>query len=385
VIHGDSPGWRAVFAGASIADAEEFIVPFHGYPQIVRGDVSIRLLPGTRCAMSVDRDGTPRLEIVFGRAVVWTEAAEPRLGISAGGLTGVFTLGPRQPVGIDVELTRDRGTDPAVVPSGRVAMVYAAGGGRWRQTESDGGPPGPPLAGLPLEQPLPPRGGLTWDSSAAGAARILPPASEPVWMKLTGPVHAIDRYAAEAMSKTLAADVPAAESLAMLAGSRRVEDRMAAAATLTLLGSYDALVEALCDESQARRLREGQWNALEASTVPLALARGANAAAALRQAFEAHGPTGRAAEIFLMARGLSAEELAAGGAEGLVASLEDSSLVIRRYALANLVALLPDPAAATHDYRPDRSGRLNDKGIAWWRERVAAGLAGRRGDSGGEP
>jgi hypothetical protein len=375
VTHGDDPGWRAVFAGAPLGDGEDLIVPVHVYPQLVRGDVSIRLMPGTRCATTVDHDGTPRFEIVFGRAVVWTEAADARVGITAGGLSGVFTLGPRQPAGVDVELTRDSGSDPAIVPPGRRATLFSGGGGRWRQTETDGGPPGVPLAGIPIEQPLPPRGGLLWDSSAAGAVRILPPSAEPAWMRLTGPTQPVDRLAAGALGKALAADVPADEALGIMAAGRRIEDRMAATATLALMGSYSALVEALCEESPARRLREGEWTALEASAVPLALARGANAAAALRQAFEARGPAGRGAEIFLLARGLSPDELARGGLKGLVASLEDASLVIRRYALANLVGLLPDPAEATRDYRPDRSPRLNDKGLVWWRERLAEGPA----------
>lgn len=374
VNDGDHPGWRAVFAAAALADVEDLIVPFHVYPQIVRGDVLIRLMPGTRCATTVDRDGVSRLEIVFGQAVVWTEAADARVGVTAGGLSGRFTLGPRQPIGIDVELMRDKGSDPAIVPPGRRATVFSVGGGRWSQTESDGGPPGVPLVGIPLEQPLPPRGGLVWDSSAPGAVRILPPSVEPTWMRLTGPTQPIDRMAATALAKALAADVPAEEALVIMSSGKRIEDRMAAAATLTLLGSYGTLVEALCEESQSRRLREGEWTSLEALTVPLALARGANAAAALRQAFEARGPAGRGAELFLMARGLSAEELAGGGAHGLVASLEDSTLVIRRYALANLVSLLADPAEATRDYRPDRSLRLNDKGLAWWREQITAGL-----------
>ncbi len=382
---GDAATWRAVGAGGPLGDAEEFVVPVHVYPQIARGDLVIRLSPGTRCATTVDRDGTPRLEVVFGRAVVWTEAARAEVGITAGGLSGRWTLGPRQPIGIDVALTRERGTDPTVVPPGRSTTIFATGGGLWRQTENDGGPPGVPLAGVPIEQPLPPRGGLMWDSSAAGAARMLPPAVEPGWMRVSAPTGRVERLAAMALTSALAADVPAAESLELLAGSRLDEDRIAAAATLALLGSYGPLVEMLCEDSPDRRLCEGEWTLLETSTVPLALSRGSNAAAGLRQAFDTLGPAGRGAEIFLLARGLSPDELAGGGAEGLVASLEDPALVVRRYASANLVALLPDPAEATWDRRLNGSGRLNDKGIAWWRERVAAGLPGRRADAGGEP
>ncbi len=385
VVAGNDAGWRAAFAGDSLGDAEEFIVPVHSYPHIVQGNVSIRVLPGTRAAVSSDRDGTLRLEIVFGRGVVWSEAADARVGITAGGLSGVYSLGPRQPVGIDVELTREHGTDPTVVPPGMQSTIVAPGGGRWRQTENDGGPPGLPLAGLAIEQPLPPRHGLVWDSVAPGGVRVVPMPQDIAWMKLTGPTQPLDRFAAVALASALEADLPTVQSLRALADSRRVEDRMAAAATLALLGDYDSLVEALCSDSRGQALREGEWRTLEKMAVPLALARGANAAAALRRSFERRGPPDRGAEIFLLARGLSVDELANGGAAGLVASLEDSALVVRRYSLANLVVLLPEPGEATRDYRPDRSSRLNDKGLAWWRARLATGQLGGPPDGEQEP
>lgn len=380
VMTGNDSAWRAVSSGSKLANTEEFIVPAYSYPQIVRGNLSLRLLPRTRGAMSVDRDGTFRIEIVFGQAVMWSEVANASVGITVGGLSGLFSLGARQPVGIDVELTRVPGTDPAIVPPGMRVLVVAGGGGRFRQTERDGGVPGSPLAGLELEQPLPPRGGILWDATAPGAARVVPIPQEPSWLKLVGPVRIVDRHAAEAMTAALGADVPAEAALRMMAESRRVEERMAAAASLALLGDFDLLVESLCQESPDRQLREGEWTALEATTVPLALARGANAATALRQSFARKGPPGRADELFLLARGLSSDELSAGGAEGLVTALEDRSLVVRRYALKNLLALLPDPSEATRDYRPDRAVLLNDKGITWWQGRLAEGLGGGKGD-----
>jgi hypothetical protein len=380
VMTGNDSVWRAVSVGSKLANTEEFIVPVHSYPQIVRGSLSLRFLPRTRGAMSVDRDGTFRIEIVFGQAVVWSEVANANVGITVGGLSGLFSLGARQPVGIDVELTRVPGTDPAVVPPGMQALVVAGGGGRFRQTERDGGVPGVLLAGLEMEQPLPPRGGIVWDATAPGAARVMPIPQEPSWMKLVGPVRIVDRHAAEAMTTALAADVPAEAALRMMSESRRVEDRMAAAASLALLGDFDLLVETLCHESPARQLREGEWTALEAMTVPLALARGANAATALRQSFARQGPPGRADELFLLARGLSSDEVSAGGVEGLVKALEDRSLVVRRYALKNLLEFLPDPSEATRDYRPDRAMLLNDKGITWWRARLAEGLGSGKAD-----
>ena len=367
--------WEPLLAGAPLADAEEFIVPPHLYPVLERGGVMIRLLPDTRAAVVFDSDGTPRVEVIFGQAVVWSEAAEATVGITAAGLSGRCTLGPRQPVGVEVKLIRNGGDDPAAVPPGRSVRLITSGGSRWRQTEADGGPPGVSLAGLALEQPLPPRGGLEWESSAAAAARQLPPAAEPSWMQLTA-----------VNSAGLVPGQSAADSLRGMMASRRAEDRMVAAATLALAGDYEPLVELLCDDTPSRRLREGQWNELEAATVPRALARGVNAAAALRQAFVARGPGGRGGELFLLARGLSAGELAGGGEAALVAALEDPELVVRRYAIKNLLTLLPDPSQASSDYRPERTQRLNDKGVAWWRARLAGGgLGDGRAEDGPEP
>lgn len=377
--------WEPLLAGASLADVEEFIVPPHLYPVLERGGVMIRLLPNTRAAVVFDSDGTPRVEVIFGQAVVWSEAAEAPVGITAAGLSGTCTLG-RQPVGVEVKLIRNGGDDPAAVPPGRSVRLITSGGSRWRQTEADGGPPGVPLAGLALEQPLPPRGGLEWESSAAAAARQLPPAAAPSWMQLTAATDPVGRRAAAAISAGLVPGQSAADSLRGMMASRRAEDRMVAAATLALAGDYEPLVELLCDNTPSRRLREGQWNELEAATVPRALARGVNAAAALRQAFVARGPDGRGGELFLLARGLSAGELAGGGEAALVAALEDPELVVRRYAIRNLLTLLPDPTQASSDYRPERTQQLNDKGVAWWRARLAGGgLGDGRAEDGPEP
>jgi hypothetical protein len=258
----------------------------------------------------------------------------------------------------------------------RRATLSASGGGRWRQTEPDGGPPGAPLGGLALEQPLPPRGGLAWESTAAIAARMLPPTAEPAWMRQTEPIGPVDRAAAAALAEALASPEPPLDALRSLAADRRVENRMAAAATLALVGDYAPLVTLLCEEAPGARLAENQWKALAGRTVPLALARGANAAAALRQAFAARGPAGRENDLFRLARGFTPAELAAGGAAELVGWLEDPALVVRRFAFAALESLEPDRPPPGRDYRPDRPLRLNDKGVIWWRNWLAAG----RGD-----
>lgn len=371
VRDGDAARWQALAAGSPLAAVEELVVPAHAYPRLIRGDVSIRLQPGTQATLTTDRDGTPRLELVFGKAIAWTEAAEATLGITAGGLAGVVSLGARQPVGVAVELTRSPGDDPAGIPPGRRASLHTIGGTRWRQTELDGGPLGQPLAGLAIEQPLPPRGGLAWNSADPGTAALDPAAGTPDWMTRTEPASRLDRAAAAALAAAVAADRPAEESLRTLVADRRVENRMAAASTLAQLGDYGPLVDLLCDERQGEKLSDSQWEAFQAATVPVALARGANAAARLRQTFAARGPAGRGDDIFTLARGLAADERAASAA-ALVELLADPALVVRRYAFLELAALAPDDPAGRIDYRPDRSAALNERGVEWWRRKVAA-------------
>jgi hypothetical protein len=379
VGEGDQSRWKPLAAGDPLGDVEEFAVPAHAFPRVMRGDVSIRLYPGTLAALVTDADGSPRLEVVFGKAVAWTEAAEAALGVTAGGLSGVAMVGKGQPLGISVELTREPGTDPAVVPPGRRALLHASGGVRWRQTEIDGGPPGQPLAGLAIEQPLPPRSDLEWTSIDPATARITPIGLSPDWMQRQAAATRPEQAAGAELARRFAAQgadaVEVEATLRQMATDRRVENRMAAAATAALLGDYGPAVSLLCAESADLRLRDGQWAECEAATVQQALGRGANAAATLRQAFAAHGPAGRGDELYLLARGLSPEELAAGGATALVDSLADGAVVVRRYAFRNLLAAFPDDPAARVEYRPDRPPGLNDKGVEWWRRKVAGAAA----------
>jgi hypothetical protein len=376
VTRDDAPGWQPAVAGDFLAANEEVLVPAFCYPVLERGDLKIRLQPGTRATIITDDDAAPRVEIVFGRGVVWTDAARPvAVAVSAAGLSGVATVGPRQPVGITVQLSHTPGDDPAVVASGQQAMVYATGGIEWRQTEADGSPLVEPLAGIAPTQPLPPAGSFVWMSSDPGAARLEAGGSPPEWLRQQAPVGRMDRGARDAVVRCLQdsnAEKPIIDALRALAADRRAENRMAAVITLALVGEYDDLISLLCEDAEPVALREAQWNRLVAETIPLALGRGVNSSLRLRQAFVARTPAGRGEEVFRLACGFPTTDLARGGGEALVAALEDPLLIIRRFALANLHRLMPDDREPSGNYRPDRSASLNEKGVAWWRRRVEA-------------
>ncbi|NBT13961.1 MAG: hypothetical protein EBS56_10360, partial [Planctomycetia bacterium] len=131
--------------------------------------------------------------------------------------------------------------------------------------------------------------------------------------------------------------------------------------------------------SPGRTLEQRQWTKLEADVVPLALARGANASARLRQAFQDRGPHDKAESLYAMARGFSDEALAGGVAAELVEALEDAELVVRRYAFKCLCEIVQPAAADRLKYRPDGLPDLRREGAAWWRGQLEKGLIRRPG------
>ena len=152
---------------------------------------------------------------------------------------------------------------------------------------------------------------------------------------------------------------------------------MVAVETLALLGEYDDLIELLCEDKDSRKLKENQWLALEAMTVPLAMARGANAAARLRKAFEDKAPDGKAGLLQTMARGFSDEQLAGGADATLVEALGDSDLVVRRYAIKCLVDITQPSASDRLRYHPDAPPNLRKEDLNWWKGQLDKGLIRR--------
>lgn len=384
VIHrGSEQGrivWAALVPGASLGPREELVAPFGFQPDLnVRG-VTIRLLPGTRATLTGDADGTPRLEVVFGRAVVRSARPDARVGIAAGGLVGTITAGLAGPAAIAVDLDRAAGADPTAVAARVRATVIAVNGGIvWRQggAAADGSPR--PLDGIAPEGMLDARASLAWESVAPDVGRVVRLDTLPAWVEASPQLDRLQRSAAEALAARVIDTGSLERSLRELADDRRVENRALAASTLALLGDFDSAVELLCSEAAGRRLEQRQWAALEAATVPLALARGANAAAKLRLAFENRGPHGKAEELFAMARGFSDEALAAGAAEALVAALDDADLVVRRYAIKSLCDIVQPSAADRLRYRADGLPDQRREGAAWWRGQLEKGLIRRPG------
>lgn len=370
--------WLLLPADEPLADREELIAPPWCHPVFSLGGATIRLEPGSMAVVTHDADGTPRLEIVFGRAVVSAAAADARIGVMAGGLRGVISGVMRQPAGIEVLF--DRAPGGASAPSRRAVIHAGATEKVWQQAAAGGD--WTPLAGLPSEVLLAPRAAIAWDDRDPAAATLVPPATEPAWMRFPAGGDRIERSAARTLADTLAAS-PATgvdEPLRRLATDRRSENRMIAAATLALLGDYRELVALLAAE-RPLSLSETQWTRLEQMAVPLAIARGENSAAALAEAFRTGGPQGKRDTLMACARGFSDDELAAGGDALLVESLGDGSLAVRRYAIRRLIEIVQPDERHRSTYRADRPDVLRDDGIAWWKTQLEQGRIRR----GGEP
>ena len=362
--------WEAVTAGQPLALPANLIAPACGRPAITLDGLRLDVSPGTQLTLTRDADDTPRLTLGFGAVVVSAAQAEARLGITAGELCGVASLDAAATLGIEVTLDRESGADPEIVAAERAARVVSvAGPFGWRQTAADGAATDHPLSGIAAEQMIPARATLAWSSTDPAAAAVTPSVSPPAWA--AGTSDRLDRAAAEALAGRLAAGDAVAAALHDLVAAGRAETRTAAAATLALLGDYGEAVRLLCGDLPGDALREEQWRALEAAVVPLALARGPRAAAALAEAFAAHAPPGGGVDLFRLARGLSDAELANGGAAALVAALEAPQLVVRRYALKNLVEITAATGVDRIRYRPDRPESLRREGVAWWRAQLA--------------
>lgn len=367
---GTGEAWLAGVDGSPLELPVDLVAPPFGRPSVAVDGVRIALEPGTRAVLRRDEDGTPRLELVFGRAVA---AGDGRLRVIAGNrLAGAVTAGFAAPVGIEVGFARPPGAT-AESTAWIARVMPSAGNLEWRQFAAAGEEP---LAGLGDVTEVPAGRAIVWRSTMANAAVIEPADPPPSWLAGRGAAEPVDRWAAQAVARRLAAGTAAVPALRDLAADRRAEARVAAAATLALVGEFDALARLLSAEGRDG-LPEGLWSRLDEAGVQPALARGPRAAEALERALVAACPPGSADVVFRFARGFSAEDLAAGAAAELVDALESPHLVVRRYASKNLVEITGADAVDRLRYRADRPAGARRAGVEWWRAQLDQGRIAR--------
>lgn len=367
--------WAVLSADAALAARERLVAPPGFHPDITIGGVTIRLLPATEVLTSFDDDGTPRIEIIRGRIVARAGRADARLGITAAALAGTVTAGLGAPIAVVVDVDRAAGDDPAErLPRVRAEVFTTSGPIGWRQRMAADTRP---LEGIAAEGMLEARAAMVWNSSRPTLVTIAQAASQPGWVAAAPAVDAVEKRASEAVAAKVLSTEPLIRGLRELASDRRAENRVAAVSTLALIGEYDELVELLCAEEPGRRLEGKQWATLEGQAVPLALTRGPDHAAALRQAFLTHGPQGKGELLDELARGFADDALAAGADRGLVEALDDPALVVRRYAIKNIVDIVRPAATDRLRYRADGLPDLRREGAEWWRGQLEKGLIRR--------
>jgi cytoskeletal protein RodZ len=384
VLRAGRQTWVYFPPGEPLMEREDLVAPPGSDAEIDLGGIGVKLLRGTQATLSIDPDGTPRITVVIGRIIARAMTAEKQLGITAARLHGVVTAGLTEPVAAGVELERQPGDDPAVDPARVVATLMSTTSGLgWRQLPM-ASPADPSaatlLGGIAEEGLLEARSALVWDSQRPERA-VTERRASLGWAGGPEPIDPLTRRAADALKTALEQARPLFDSLHDMAIGHRAENRALAAATLALLGEYEELVILLVADRPGERLEASQWLALEAATVPLALARGANSAAKLRATFLDRGPRGKGEALYAMACGFTDADLAAGADAAIVEALDDPDLVMRRYAAKNLFEIVQPAASDRIRYRPDGLEEMRRQGAAWWRAQLEK-TAIRRGAGG---
>ena len=377
IVEAGQSAWVPFAAGAAMAPPEELLVPPGFHTEFNVQGVTISLLPRTKAKLSVDPDGTPRIEIVFGRAIVRASRRDAHLGMNAGQIIGTVIDGLIEPIAIHVELERSAGANPAVDPTRvHAGIISVEGGFVWRQGAGqlpvDGGGL---LEGMAVQGLVESRNSISWDSLRPTRVTVARQRELPEWTKSATRSDPLEKSACERLAARAVASLPLDQDLREIAAEKsgRVEDKQLAVSTLALLGEFNELVEVLCASAPGRKLEARQWTVLEAATVPLALSRGTIAADKLRAAFETHSPHGKAEWLFAMARGFTDDDLINGAAADLVKSLEDGELVVRRYAFKCLTDIARSSETDKLRYRPDGMLESRREGVQWWKGQLEKG------------
>ena len=360
----DAEEWQVADAGVDLRGGDELLVPPWCEASLTLRGVAVRLLSEANAVFSVDRDGTPRLDVLSGRAVIGGGGSASRIGVTTGGLTGVVAAGPSTRIAIEAgDSSRAPGDVGGFVTAGHRPFT-------WQPTTADG-------SVAPGTQPLEIAAGtaVVWRDGRPALATGVPPLA---WIDAAGLPDRIQKSASESLASKISTGRPLLLSLRELTVDRRIENRMIAAATLALIGKSDELVEMLAAESSSRnKLEDQQWLTLERMAVPAALARGGEASAGLHQAFIDRGPRDKGELLWAMARGFSDAEITGGADRVLVESLDDPSLIVRRYAFKTLCDIVHPSAADKMRYRPDGLPDLRRAGVVWWKEQLSRGLLHR--------
>lgn len=347
--------WEVARSGAAPALPVRLLAPAFSRPAVEVDGLRIVFASSTKAELRRADDDLPWLVLDVGAAVVLGASGPARLRVTAGPLEGVVTSAAASPLGVEVVID---GPSHAGDPAAVVARVYATQDPvPWQQASPE--PRGEAVAAVP------PASTLSTSTLDPALVQIARRDVTPAWLASLAPVDAFERAARSALSAALVSGEPATPALERLGAESRSERRIAAAATLSLMGDHAPLAHLLVEDSPRRALREEEWLRLERTAVPLARSSGPHAAS-WREALDAAAPAGAGPVLSAI---LDAGD--AGRRDVLVEALESPWLVARRLAWHALVDIERPDRIDRLRYRPDRPADLNTDGIRWWREHVA--------------
>jgi hypothetical protein len=365
--------WRGCFPGDQLESGLHLLAPPASEPEIEFGSVVVRLAPRSQLVVRESGDDRIDLELLFGRAAVRRRTGDALVVLRAGGLNSRLS-GPPGALIVRVELSCEPGVEQEPGHEGLRSVVVDLIEGEMGWTQLDGSAI---LADMPPDGAVSQGMSVTWNSLEADQA-TRGVAAVPSWEAFSESVHRLDSEAILRFVNAVRERGDVIEAARTLASSSRVEDREVAAGTLALVGDYSAAVAMLCGSAIGERLGERRWRLFEREVIPLAIARGVHSAERLRKAFVDELPDGDGERVFQFAQGFSDEHLEAGGDTELVASLDATRLVVRRYAVLRLEELIKISPRDQLRYRADATPSMRAEGLRWWAIQLEKGLIRRQ-------
>lgn len=360
--------WEVARAGDKPALPVRMLAPPFCRPEVEINGLRIAFSGGTRAEMRRTEDDRPWLVLEAGRCVLMAATGPAEVRITAGGLDGIVTGVPGAPLGVEVERGTAADADPSADPggpSGVVTRLHATQAAvPWRQIA-----PAPDAAGATA---VPAASTLAWNAIEPASVKVARRDRFPAWLAGPAADDAFEQAARASLAASLPSGEPARPALERLGSEARAERRIAAAATLSLMGDHTLLARVLVEDSPQRRLREEEWRRLEQTAVPRVRVDD-ESAAAWHAALDAAAPAGAGAVLSAIID--AAIDGGTGRSAALVEALESPWLIVRRYAWYTLLDIEQPDRFDRLRYRPDRPADLNADGIRWWRDRVARGDA----------
>jgi hypothetical protein len=344
--------WMRLAPNASLGFGEHLLaIPAYRPKLVLASGFQVTLGGGTLIELrSAEEPSMASIALEYGRIVVVPVGpAAGRVRLDCWGRQGEVTFaGPESIMAVQLRRYRAPGIDPEAGYAHRMVEIYAVRGNLvWNEPEHP-------------EQSIQAGEALAFLDDARGG--LVPTEIVPTWVE-NKDVDRTDELAAQDVHAAVGYELPLSRSLSELIEHRKVEVKALAARSLAYLDFFDALVDALNDETQ-KSYWDDHFNELQR-----ALARDPQTAQDVRIAFEKIRGRPAAAEIYRLLWSYSPEDLAGGAAEKLVEHLMSSSLDIRVLAIQNLERI----TGMTHLYRPEVTDARRNTAYQRWRVSLADG------------